>query len=150
VNRARRHPWYDVGWPLLAGLAAGLGLVAAYRWTGPVIFVVALAVLELTIAPIVWSLLTELGHSVRGVVVRISPTAALGALAVLGLADVVGAWTFAIGGLVLVTSPLVSGWTRGGFGARLTERVSPRTGTRRRFDEIVAGLGSPDEDLPSL
>lgn len=150
MNRARRHPWYDVAWPHLAGIVAGLGLVAAYRWTGPVMFVVALAVLELTIAPVVWSLLTELGHTVRGVVLRISPATAVGALAVLGLADAIGAWTFLIGALVLVTSPLLSGWTRRGFGATLAERVSPRTGTRRRFGEIVAGFGSPDEDLPSL
>lgn len=131
----------------MTGVTAGVGLLAAYRWTGPLMFVVALAVLELAIAPVAWSVLTELGRSAGGVVTRVSPPAALGALALIGLTDAMGGWAFLVAAGALVTSPLVGGWTRGGLRPAL-ERMSPRTETRRRFDDIVAGFGTPGEELP--
>jgi hypothetical protein len=134
----------------MAGLVAGVGVLAAYSWTGPVPFFVALAVLEVTIAPVAWSLLTELGHTVTGVVLRIAPVASLIALALIGLVQAVGGWIFLVGGLVLITSPLLQGWTSGRIRTSLVEQLSPRTETRRRFDEIVAhGFGGPDDDLPA-
>jgi hypothetical protein len=148
VSRVRPHPWYDVAWPAVAGLAAGVGLLAAYRWMGLGPFLVALAVLEIAFAPLAWSLLIELGHDLRRVVLRIAPISAVAALAVVGLADAIAQWTFVVGGFVVVTSPLLRGCTRRGFRSTLATRMSPRIDTRRRFDEIVAhGFGAP-EDLP--
>lgn len=151
VTPTRSHLWYDVAWPTAAGLVTGLGLVAAYRWTGPLMFVVAFGVLELTVAPVAWSLLTEMGLDVRRVALRVAPAAAVVTLAVIGLADLIGAWSFLVVVVALATSPLLQGWSRDGIRAVLAERVSPRTETRRRFDDIVAhGFGTSDEDLPPL
>ena len=131
---------------MVAGLAAGAGLLATYRWTGPLIFGIALLVLEATVAPIAWTVMTELGHDTRGLVLRRAPGVALGALAMVGLADVFGGWCFAIGGFVLVSSPLARGWTQPAFRDSLATRMSPRAETRRRFDEIVADLGPLGDD----
>jgi hypothetical protein len=150
VSPVRRHPWYDVAWPVVSGVAAGAGLVGMLAWSGPVVFVIALAVLEGAIAPLAWAILTELGHDSRRVVLRTAPSIAIGALAMIGLAESLGVWSFAIGALVLVTSPLMRGWSRGALGTSVAERVSPRVETRHRFDEIVAGIGPLDEDLPPV
>jgi hypothetical protein len=149
VNDSRAHLWYDVAWPSATGLVTGLGLVAAYRWTGPLLFVVTLTVLELTVAPVAWSLLTEVGFDMRRIALRVAPAAAVGALALIGLADALGGWTFLVAGVVLVTSPLLQGWSQGGIRGILAARMSPRADTRRRFEEIVAhGFSAPDEDSP--
>jgi hypothetical protein len=149
VSRPSIHLWYDLCWPVAAGLVTGLGLVAAYLWAGPPMFLVALAVLELTVAPVTWSVLTELGFDVRSVALRVAPAVSVAALAVVGLAGLTGPWTFPVVAAVLATSPAARGWTRGDLRRRVSERVSPRTQTRRRFDEIVAhGFGGPDEDHP--
>jgi hypothetical protein len=149
VTHASTHVWYDVVWPAVTGLLTAVGLLAAYRWMGPTSFLVAVAVLELTVAPLAWSLLTEIGYDVRRVALRVAPVTALAALAVVGLADVAGRWTFLVIGLVLLGSPLLQGWRERGVRGALAERMSPGAETRRRFDEIVAhAFGSPDEDLP--
>jgi hypothetical protein len=149
VVRAHTHLWYDVAWPVATGLVTGLGLVAAYRWTGPLMFLVALAVLEVTVAPVAWSLLTEVGFDVRRVVLRVAPAGAVMLLAVIGLADVIGGWTFLVVAAAVLSSPLVQGWREAGLRGVVVDRVSARSQTRRRFDEIVAqGFGTPDEDLP--
>jgi hypothetical protein len=137
-----------VAWPAIAGVAAGIGLLATYRWTGPLIFAIAMLVLVVTVAPLAWTVMTELGHDTRGVVLRGAPTVAVGALAMMGLAEAFGGWCFVIAGLVLVTSPLLRGWSRGALRDSLVVRVSPRTQTRRRFDEIVAGFGPVEDDSP--
>ena len=149
VSGARTHLWYDAVWPVATGLGTGLGLVAAYQWTGPLMFVVAFAILELTVAPVAWSLLTDAGFDVHRVVLRVAPAGAGLLLAVVGLADVIGGWTFLFVAMVVVTSPLSRGWREAGLRGVLAERLSPRSDTRRRFDEIVAqGFGTPDDDLP--
>jgi hypothetical protein len=149
VSRAHTHRWYDVAWPVATGLVTGLGLVAAYRWTGPLMFLVALAVLQVTVAPVAWSLLTELGFGVRRIALHLAPATAIALLAVIGLADVIGGWTFLVVAVVAVTSPLLQGWSQVGIRRGLVGWVSPRTETQRRFDDIVAhGFGTPDEDLP--
>lgn len=151
MSRARHHPWYDVVWPAATGLVTGLGLVAAYRWTGPLTFVLVLAVLEFTVAPVAWSLLTELGFGVRRIVLRVAPATTVALLAAVGLADLIDGWTFLVLAVVLFTSPLLQGWSEVGIRGVLLDRVSSRSETRRRFDEIVAqGFGTPDEDLPPL
>lgn len=133
-------------WPAVAGVATGAGLLATYRWTGPLVFGIALVALETTIAPLAWTVLTELGHDTRGVVLRRAPNVAVGALAMIGLAELLGSWCFVVGAFVLVTSPLVRGWSRAAMSDSLAGRVSPRAETRRRFDEIVAGIGPLDDD----
>jgi hypothetical protein len=149
VSGVRAHLWYDVGWPVATGLGTGLGLVAAYRWTGPMMFVVALAVLEVTVTPVAWSLLGEIGFDARRVVLRVAPAGAVLLLAVVGLADVAGGWTFLLLVVGVATSPLFRGWRDTGLRGVLVERLSPRADTRRRFDEIVEhGFGTPDDDHP--
>jgi hypothetical protein len=149
VSRARTHLWYDVVWPVATGLVTGLGLVAAYRWTGPLMFLVAFLVLEVTVAPVAWSLLTEIGFGVQRIVWRVAPAAAGGLLAVIGLTEAVAAWTFLVIAVVLVSSPLLQGWQERGLKQLMIETASPRTQTRRRFDEIVAqSFSAPDEDRP--
>jgi hypothetical protein len=149
VRSPRIHLWYDVGWPIATGLGTGLGLVAAYRWTGPLMFVVAFAVLEVTVAPVAWSLLTEAGFDVRRIVLRVAPAGAIALLAVVGLSDLIGGWTFLVAALAVLTSPLLQGWQEAGVRAAVMSRVSTRSETRRRFDEIVAhGFEAGDEGLP--
>jgi hypothetical protein len=150
VGRAHIHPWYDVVWPVVTGLVTAVGLVAAYRMTGPLMFVVSLAVLELTVAPVAWSLLTDAGYDVLRIVFRVAPASALVLLAVMGLADAIQGWTFLVVALALVTSPLLQGWRQIGLRGVLVDRVSPHAETRRRFDDIVAhGFGPPDDEPPS-
>jgi hypothetical protein len=137
-----------VAWPAVAGIAAGGGLLAAYVTVGPLPFAIALAVLELTIAPLAWTVMVELGHDPRGVV-RTAPLVALGAVAMIGFAETLHSWCFVASGLVLVTSPVMRGWHGGHGGSSLVERVAPRADVRRRFDEIVAGFGTTDDDFPT-
>lgn len=149
MTRVRPHLWYDVAWPAVAGLAVGAGLLAASLLMGAWPLLVALAVLEIALAPLAWSLLADLGHDLRGVVLRIAPAAAVATLAVIGLADAIGPWTFAVGGFVLATSPLLRGWSQRGFRNVLAGRMSPRMDTRHRFDEIVAhGFRAPEDRPP--
>ena len=86
----------DVAWPVATGLVTGPGLFAAYRRTGPPMFLVAFAVLEVTVAPVAWSLLTEVGFDVRRIALRVAPVVAATPLAVIGLADSIGGWTFLV------------------------------------------------------
>lgn len=142
------HPWYDGGWPVLAGLGVGGGLVAAYTWMGPLELVVSLVVLEVTVAPIAWCVLTEFGGNARGVTFRVAPWAALATMAVVGFAQPFGSWTILLGAVVLVTSPLLRGWTEFGVRRALADRFAPQSGTWQRFDEIVAHFGTADDELP--
>jgi len=147
VSGARTHLWYDVAWPAATGLVTGLGLVAACLWTGPWMFLVALAVLEVTVAPVAWSLLSELGFGVRRIVLRVAPSTAVALLAVMGLTDLLGGWTFLIIAVAVATSPVLRGWTRIGIRGVIAERWSPQAETRRRFDEIVThGFGTTEDD----
>jgi hypothetical protein len=112
-------------------------------------FLVAFLVLEVTVAPVAWSLLTEIGFGVQRIVWRVAPAAAGGLLAVIGLTETVAAWTFLVIAVVLVSSPLLQGWQERGLKQLMIETLSPRTETRRRFDEIVAqSFSAPDEGLP--
>lgn len=149
MSGARTHLWYDAVWPVATGLGTGLGLVAAYLWTGPLMFVVALVVLEVTVAPVAWSLLIDAGFDVHRIVLRVAPATAGLLLAVVGLADVIYGWTFLLVAVAVVTSPLFRGWREAGLRGVLVQQLAPRSDTRRRFDEIVAqGFGTPDDDLP--
>jgi hypothetical protein len=110
-------------------------------------FVVAFVVLEVTVAPVAWSLLADLGFGVRRVALRVAPVGAVALLAVVGLADVIGAWTYLVAVLVVASSPLTRGWRELGLRGLLAERLSTHSQTRRRFDEIVAhGFTTPDDE----
>ena len=149
------HPartlWYDSAWPVLTGLVTAAGLVTSYVWLGPGITALALALLELTFAPVMWSILTDIGIPARDVVLRISPMWTVGTLALVGLLNAFGAWSLLVAGFLLVTSPLVEGWSKvGSRGLLYRYGLSPTSETDRRFSEIVThGFPAlPEEDLP--
>lgn len=122
--------------------------MAAYVWSGLAVFAVSMVVLELTIAPLVWTVLADFGHAAGPAVLRVSPLLVLGIMSVVGGVQLLGGWVLLVGLLVLLTSPLVRGWSDGHLAADLADRLSPRRETKRRFEEIVAGLSAPDDDLP--
>jgi hypothetical protein len=148
--KGRVSIWYDVGWPVLAGMVTAAGLLSAYIWMGLPTTLIALVLLELTIAPVAWSILTEVGVPTAHVILRISPLWAIGCLAFVGLVDALNAWSLLIGLAVLLTSPLVAGWSRVGVRGLIASHNLSQNETRRRFDDIVAhGFpGLPDDDLP--
>jgi NAD/NADP transhydrogenase beta subunit len=146
-----RSLWYDAAWPVLAGVVTAAGLVSAYLWMGLAVSALALALLELTFAPVMWSVLTDLGIPARDVIVRISPMWSVGSLALVGLLNAFAAWSLVAAGLLLVTSPLVEGWSKvGSRGLMYRYGLSSASETDRRFSEIVThGFpGLPDEDQP--
>jgi hypothetical protein len=150
-RRSSHSPWFDVGWPLLAGTVTAVGLIAAYLWMGLVTTAIALALLELTVAPVAWSILSELDYPTHEVILRISPIAAVGGLSLVGLVSAFSGWSLVMAAVVVMTSPLVKGWSRVGTRGMLVRYgVNSRTETRRRFDDIVAhGFPTlPDDDLP--
>ena len=133
--RHPRHPWYDVGWPVLAGLVAALGVVTAYRSLGLFSVVAAFVLVELTVAPTAWSIVTELGKPGRPAVVEVAPACALAVVVLMGLVSALGGWSLAFVALVVLTSPLMGRRGR----QRLVRRYgSDRAETLRAFDEIVA------------
>jgi hypothetical protein len=149
--RSPRNLWYDAGWPVLAGLVTAVGLFSAYLWMGLGVTAIALALLELTFAPVMWSVLTDLGIPSRDVIVRISPMWSLGSLALVGLVHAFAVWSLVAAAFLLITSPLVQGWSRVGLrGLAVSYGLTSTTETDRRFAEIVThGFpGLPDEDLP--
>jgi hypothetical protein len=140
TNRGRRSTWYDVGWPLLAGLVAAVGVLLAFRGIGLVGTVVAFALMELTVAPTAWSLMTEAGRSGRPAIFELAPACALATVITLGLVDGMGVWAVPLLVLVAATSPLARQERRRSWVRRYG---SDRAEMRREFDEIVAhGFGS--------
>lgn len=134
-----RHPWYDAGWPVLAGLVAASGVIAAYQYFGLLAVLAAFALVELTVAPTAWSLITELGKSGRGAVLEIAPACALIMVVLMGLTAAIDAWALVVLAILGLSSPLVSAQGR----RRFRERYgSDRSETRRAFDEIVANSWS--------
>jgi hypothetical protein len=140
------HVWYDVCWPVLAGLVSAVGLIAAYRTLGLLAVVAAFALVELTVAPTAWSITTEMGKPGGPAIFEIAPVCALAAVVLMGLVGAFGGWALLLVGLVAFTSPLVARRGR----ARLRARYgSEREETDRAFDEIVAygwALPAPKDD----
>jgi len=143
-NDQTRSLWYDVGWPVLAGTATACGVVAAYVEIGLLATVAAFLLMELTVAPSAWSILTDMGGPGRAAVVELAPVCALATVVTLGLVGWMSVWSVPVLLLVLVTSPLLDRRRRG----RLATRYgSQRAETRRRFDEIVAHeFAAPEDD----
>ena len=127
--------WYDVAWPVLAGIVAAVGVVAAVRNVGLLGVVAAFVLVELTVAPTAWSIVTELGKPGRPAIVELGPAAALAVVVLMGLVGAFGGWSLALVALVVLTSPLMQRRGR----QRLVRRYgSDRAATRRAFEEIVA------------
>jgi type III secretory pathway component EscV len=133
ARRTSRHPWFDLGWPVLAGSVAGVGVVSAYAELGAVTVVGAFFGTALVVGPSLWSVFSEIGERGLRTPARVSVLSALALVVTMGLIAGFQAWALAILGLVLVTSPLVQ---RARLGARGSQ--SPVEETRRAFDEIIA------------
>ena len=80
-----RSLWYDVGWPVLAGTISAGGVLAAYAEIGLLGCVAAFLLLELTVAPTGWTLLTDMGRPGLPAVVELAPVCALATVVTLGL-----------------------------------------------------------------
>jgi hypothetical protein len=145
-----RSLWYDAGWPVLAGTVTAVGVVAAYVEIGLLGTVAAFLLMELTVAPTAWSILTDMGRPGRPAVVELAPVSALATVVTLGLVGWLNAWAVPVLLLVVVTSPLLQPRRRQGLAARYGSR---RAETRRQFDEIVAhgltGPGDGDHTFPA-
>lgn len=136
----KRSAWYDVAWPVLAGTVAAAGVILAYLDIGLVGTVVAFGLMELTVAPTAWSLMTEAGRSGRPAVFELAPACALATVVALGLVGGIGVWAIPVLALVLVTSPLAQEQRRRAWVRRYG---SDRAEMRREFDDIVAhGFGT--------
>ncbi len=130
-----RNLWYDAGWPVLAGTVTAVGVVAAYAEIGLLGTVAAFLLMELTVAPTAWSILTDMGRPGRPAVIEFAPVCALATVVTLGLVGWMDVWSVPVLLLVLTTSPLLDRRRRQGLAARYGSR---RAETRRRFEEIVA------------
>ncbi len=146
-NDRTRHLWYDVGWPILTGIVTAVGIVAAYMGIGLLGTVAAFLLMELTVAPTAWSILTDMGRPGRAALVELAPVCALATVVTLGLVGWMNAWSVPVLLLVVLTSPLLDVRRRHRLFARYG---SDRAETRRRFDEIVAHgfTASEDTDHP--
>jgi hypothetical protein len=135
--------WYDVGWPVLAGTVAACGVVAAYVEIGLLGTVAAFLLMELTVAPTTWSILTDLGRPGRPAVMELAPVCALATVVALGLVSWMGVWSIPVFLIVLGTSPVLDRRRRSMLAARYGSR---RAETRRQFEEIVAHAFAPEDD----
>jgi hypothetical protein len=142
-NDHTRSLWYDVAWPILAGTVTACGVVAAYVEIGLLATVAAFLLMELTVAPSAWSILTDMGRPGRAAVVELAPVCALATVVTLGLVGWMSAWSVPVLLLVLVTSPVLDRRRRGRLAARYGSRGAE---TRRLFDAIVAHEFAAPED----
>jgi hypothetical protein len=134
-NRTERNVWYDVGWPLLAGVVSAVGVILSYVEIGLAGTVVAFVLMELTVAPTAWSLMTEAGRFGRPAIFELAPAFALATVVTLGLVNGMGVWGLPVLLLVLVTSPFLQQRRRRTL---ISRYGSDRAEMRREFDEIVA------------
>jgi hypothetical protein len=140
-SHAERSFWYDIAWPLLAGLVAGVGVLSCAASLGWLATAAVFALTWLAIAPTAWSVLTECGRPGGPALVGFAPACALAVTATVGLTSF-GLASIPVMVLVPLTSPL---FRRGRAGA--TEDRSERDEVRRQFDEIVY-YGFTDDGSP--
>jgi hypothetical protein len=124
-----------VGWALVAGLAGAAGLLLAYLDIGLLGTVVAFALMEVTVAPVAWSLMTEEGRPGRAAIFELAPACALATVVTLGLVSGLGIWALPVVALVVGTCPLLLARNRRAW---LRRYGSDRSEMRCEFDEIVA------------
>lgn len=137
--RARR-PWSDTGWPVLAGVACGTGLVAGSVVLGPLAILLVFAVMGLGIGPTMWSILEQLGRPDASRAVWVAVEWALGITVAVGLVGGLRWWGVGIALVPAITSPallrrMFAGLTRT---ERVERRATEAARTRRAFDEIIA------------
>jgi len=138
-----RSLWYDAGWPVLAGTVTAVGVVSAYVEIGLLGTVAAFLLMELTVAPTAWSILTDMGRPGRPAVLELAPVCALATVVTVGLVGWMGVWSVPVLLAVVLSSPLLQRRRRQGLAARYGSRSAE---TRRKFDEIVAhGFGAPGD-----
>lgn len=138
-----RSLWYDVSWPVLAGTVTAVGVVSAYVQIGPLGTVAAFLLMELTVAPTAWSILTDMGRPGGPAVFELAPVCALATVVTVGLVGWMGVWSVPVLLVVVLSSPLLDRRRRQGLAARYGSR---RAETRRKFDEIVAhGFAAPGD-----
>ena len=135
-NDRTRHLWYDVGWPVLAGIVTAVGVVAAYMGIGLLGTVAAFLLMELTVAPTAWSILTDMGRPGRAALVELAPVCALATVVTLGLVGWMNAWSVPV--LLLVVADVAPARATASRPAGRAATGRTRAETRRRFDEIVA------------
>lgn len=141
ANRTERSIWYDVGWPILAGLVGAAGVILTYAGIGLLGTVVVFVLMEITVAPTAWSLMTEARRSGWPAILELGPACALATVVTIGLVDGLGIWAVPLLALVAATSPLLQRARR----STLVRRYgSDRAAMRREFDEIVAYGFDPD------
>jgi hypothetical protein len=141
TSRTDRSIWYDVGWPLLAGLVGAAGVIMTYVGIGLLGTVVAFVLVELTVTSTAWSVMTELARSGRPAIFELAPTCALATVVTLGLVTGLQAWALPVLVLVIVTSPLLERRRPGG---QVRRYGSDWDDVHREFDAIVAHAFGPD------
>ena len=137
-----RHLWFDLGWPVLAGLVAAVGLASAYLSLGPATVLVVFAMAAGTVAIVAISVLGDSGSPTVGAVLRPSLAAAVTLVVTMGLLVILGAAALLLVAAVLVSSAEAQSRLRRRLPAHPTERDE----TRRRFDEIVRRETAVHED----
>ena len=102
----------------------------------------------MTVAPVAWSLLTELGFGVRRVALRVAPLTAVALAAVIGLAGMIGGWTYLSGSSPSSRHHCFAAESAGPRGL-VVGWATPDVRTRREFDDIVAhSFAAPDDERP--
>jgi hypothetical protein len=136
MTRARRHRhlWYDVGWPILAGLVIATGVAAACRGRGPGIVLASFLVTDLALMPLAWVLATATERPARRAVLVVTPAVTLGLVVGVGLVGAWQAWGLVPLAVVVATSPMLAG--RQQWSQQVHEAVRT-VETRRAFDDIV-------------
>jgi hypothetical protein len=133
------HTWEDGGWPLLAGLVSGSGIVASVTTLGPLATAGLFAAVAFVAAPSTWSILTESGQGELRQVARITLGIALVVLAAAGWISVADGWGVIPLVVVAATSPTVLRWTilRSRHTTEETRTRQEVDDLRREFDEII-------------
>jgi hypothetical protein len=136
----RSHPWYDIGWPLFAGLVAAVGIIACYESVGLLGCVAAFALIEVAVGATAWAILTDIGRSGQRALFEVGPACGLTTVVAVGLTEVFASWGLLVLLLVIATSPLLHSRR-----PRVTRYGGERAAMRRQFDEIVAHGFAEDE-----
>jgi hypothetical protein len=145
----RGHPWYDHGWPALAGVLAGLGVSVAALSLGPLATAAIFVSVLLVAAPSTWSILGEMGRPGIRPAVELAGAIALGVVAATGCVILGQAWGLVPLVVVGVTSQpvLERAVSRSATAARVARDTRSAEETRRAFDEIIAhSFGSRSGD----
>jgi hypothetical protein len=139
--------WRDVGWPVLAGAVAAVGLLGLWRLTSLLAVAAMVAGLWLLVAITVYGVASEAGLR-ASTAVRIGLAAAVWTVVMLGLVDLLPVAGWLVGLAVGVTSPRLADWTapylRRATAAARRKRALPGPSDQgtvdRAFERIVTDL----------